>query len=181
MIVNSEKDKSLAVWCEANTDIGLGHFIRCIAIAEALHIRYNWKIHFITSTKSIVSKGNIDSRFKVHSRHVIKKKKKSLNDWRLEVTLQVKATAVLFDINKNIPKGLMIELRNRNICLVTIDDPTEKRLLCDLVFYPPVPQVERMNWNNFLGEKYCGWEWVPLRSSLLKSRRYINEKEFKNE
>ena len=78
-----------------------------------------------------------------------------MNHWRLKVTLKVGASAVLWDINENIPLKFITELRKRKICIVTLDDPTKKRLFCDLAFYPPVPQIKKMNWDNFLGENYC--------------------------
>ena len=128
----------------------------------------------------LCSQKDIDSCFEVHKRHKNQTKNKNVNHWRLKVTLQVGASAVLWDINENIPKKFITELRKRNICIVTLDDPTKKRLFCDLAFYPPVPQVKKMNWDNFLGENYCGWDWVPLRSSLLKNRRHIDENELIN-
>ena len=180
MIKRSNKEKSLAIWCEANTNIGLGHFTRCNAIAEVLNKSHKWKIHFIMSAGCVVSQKDIDSCFELHTRHKNLSKNKNVNHWRLKVTLEVGASAVLWDINENIPEKFITELRKRNICLVTLDDPTKKRLFCDLAFYPPVPQVKKMNWDNFLGKNYCGWDWVPLRSSLLRNRRHFDENELVN-
>ena len=174
------KEKSLAIWCEANTNIGLGHFTRCNAIAEVLSKTYKWKIHFMMGNECVVSQKDIDSCFEVHQRHKNQTKNKNVNHWRLEVTLKVGASAVLWDINENIPLKFITELRKRNICIVTLDDPTKKRLFCDLAFYPPVPQVKKMNWHNFLGENYCGWGWVPLRTSLLRNRKNLDENELIN-
>ena len=132
------------------------------------------------SAECVVSQRDVDSCFKFHKRLINQTKNKNVNHWRLKITLEVGASAVLWDVNENIPKKFITELRKRDICLVTLDDPTKKRLFCDLAFYPPVPQVKKMNWDKFLGKNYCGWDWVPLRSSLLKNRRYIDENELIN-
>ena len=47
--------------------------------------------------------------------------------------------------------------------LPVIDDAGDRRLEADLAFYPPVPQVKRMNWDGFTGALHVGWEWAPLR------------------
>ena len=103
VIKSYNKEKSLAIWCEANTNIGLGHFTRCNAIAEALHKKYKWKIHFIMGNRCVVSQKDTDSCFEVHKRHTNQTKNKNVNHWRLKVTLKVGASAVLWDINENIP------------------------------------------------------------------------------
>jgi len=51
-----------------------------------------------------------------------------------------------------------------------VDDPTNKRISADLAFYPPVPQVQEMNWDGFSGELFSGWQWVLLRKEFIGSR-----------
>jgi len=51
---------------------------------------------------------------------------------------------------------------------VVIDDPSDRRLAADLVFYPPVPQVDEMDWSAFAGRRYAGWEWVLLRREFAQ-------------
>jgi len=52
----------------------------------------------------------------------------------------------------------------RESCLVvSLDDPSPRRLQADLVFYPPVPQVSEMDWTDGQGEWLAGWEWLLLR------------------
>ena len=66
---------------------------------------------------------------------------------------------------------------------MSIDDPTTNRLYCDIVFYPPSPQV--LMEYEFRGNKKHGWQWVPLKSnsyfnvdkgekSLIKGLRKIS-------
>jgi len=55
--------------------------------------------------------------------------------------------------------------------IITIDDPEDKRLEADLAFYPPVPQVKRIDWTGFTGKLYVGWEWVILRKEFSEWRK----------
>lgn len=36
-------------------------------------------------------------------------------------------------------------------------------------FNPPVPQIEKTNWDGFNGELYSGWQYVVLRKEFTKS------------
>jgi spore coat polysaccharide biosynthesis protein SpsF len=46
---------------------------------------------------------------------------------------------------------------------VTIDDGSDRRFASDLALYPPVPQVEEMDWTGFAGQRLAGWDWVLLQ------------------
>ena len=76
----------------------------------------------------VVSQKDIDSCFEVHKRQTNQTKNKNVNHWRLKVTLKIGAAAVLWDINENIPLKFITELKKRNICIVTLDDPTKNAL-----------------------------------------------------
>ena len=56
--------------------------------------------------------------------------------------------------------------RKSGILIITIDDPSIRRLQSDLAFYPPVPQLKYMDWTDFDGKLYSGWEWVILRKEF---------------
>ncbi len=57
-------------------------------------------------------------------------------------------------------------MRNSGILIITIDDPEDKRLETDMAFYPPVPQIKRMDWTGFSGKLFVGWEWMILRKEF---------------
>lgn len=43
-----------------------------------------------------------------------------------------------------------------------VDDGSERRLAADLAYYPPVPQVAKLDWSGSRCEKRVGWEWALL-------------------
>jgi spore coat polysaccharide biosynthesis protein SpsF len=62
-------------------------------------------------------------------------------------------------------------LRARGVVIAAIDDPTDRRLSADLVFYPPIPQVEDFGWAGFSGTRLVGGEWVVLRREFAEPPR----------
>ncbi|MEZ4483750.1 MAG: hypothetical protein R2864_03865 [Syntrophotaleaceae bacterium] len=55
----------------------------------------------------------------------------------------------------------------KRLLVVVLDDSSDRRLAAaDLAFYPPVPQVAELDWSDFDGDCYAGWEWIPLRSGF---------------
>jgi spore coat polysaccharide biosynthesis protein SpsF len=52
----------------------------------------------------------------------------------------------------------------------TIDDGSERRLACDLAYYPPLPQVARMKWTGSKTRVRIGWEWALLGQPQASER-----------
>jgi spore coat polysaccharide biosynthesis protein SpsF len=44
----------------------------------------------------------------------------------------------------------------------TVDDGSERRLACDLAYYPPLPQVAALDWTGSSCRIRTGWEWALL-------------------
>jgi spore coat polysaccharide biosynthesis predicted glycosyltransferase SpsG len=84
-------------------------------------------------------------------------------EWINRIVNDAKPKAIVLDVRDDLPVQVLREWRDKRILIVTIDDPSDRRLLADLAFYPPVPQVKKMDWTGFKGELYTGWDWVILR------------------
>ena len=83
--------------------------------------------------------------------------------WLRKVVGGVGARALVLDVRDDLPRAVIDRLREQGVLIVTLDDSSERRLAADLAFYPPVPQVERMDWTGFTGELHVGWDSVVLR------------------
>ena len=59
--------------------------------------------------------------------------------------------------------------------VVVIDDGSDRRLAADLAFYPPVPQVQRLDWTGFTGDWYAGFDWVVLRQAFASVEERVAE------
>jgi spore coat polysaccharide biosynthesis protein SpsF len=86
--------------------------------------------------------------------------------WLNEVIQKTSARTLVLDIRDDLPVSMLTQLRQLDTLLVTIDDSSNRRLQVDLAFYPPVPQVGRLDWTGFTGQLYVGWEWIPLRREI---------------
>ena len=64
------------------------------------------------------------------------------------------ATAVVLDVRDDLPRSVIRRLRKDGVLIATIDDPSDRRLDADLAFYPPIPQVQTMNWAGFTGKLF---------------------------
>ena len=161
---------SIAIICDANKKKGFGHYSRCKAVAQPLHATYGWNVIFVMRNSSVVEGDLKRYPYNLHNK---KKEKDYLVDhvWYQKVIKDEKVSVVLLDITTNLPFSFFKNLRKKNIKIASIDDPTTNRLHCDLVFYPPSPQVSRMEWPEFRGIIKHGWQWVPLKKQFILRRK----------
>jgi len=73
---------------------------------------------------------------------------------------------MVFDCRDDFPRSALDFLREKGTLVAVIDDISERCLSSDLVFFPPVPQLDRINWSEFSGQRFVGWEWILLRRGL---------------
>jgi spore coat polysaccharide biosynthesis protein SpsF len=76
--------------------------------------------------------------------------------------------ALILDVRSSLSPAIVRQWRENGLLIATIDDPSDRRLEADLAFYPPVPQVEEMDWSGFTGRLFVGWEWVLLRKQFSR-------------
>jgi spore coat polysaccharide biosynthesis protein SpsF len=164
--------------CDGDADIGLGHIVRCLALAEELQSEYDCRITFAvhrgkTGIEMIKAKGYPVITGNAHTDAF------SEEEFLRNAVQQSACNALIMDFREDISLDFLFSLRKQGIILVDIDDPNQKRLAADLAFYPPVPQVKRMNWSGFQGQLMAGWEWVILRpefTALADQQRIQNHR-----
>ena len=162
--------RRILIRCDAAPEIGFGHVVRCLALADAMRDNHNWQVDFAMMIGEI-------GFSQVHAKGyaIYRAPRENLSgveegDWLCQVVTNSKPDVLLLDVRTYLTTSAVQSIRESGVLIVTIDDPSERRLVADLAFYPPVPQVEQMDWTGFAGERYVGWEWVLLRPEFAQAR-----------
>jgi UDP-2,4-diacetamido-2,4,6-trideoxy-beta-L-altropyranose hydrolase len=161
---------SILFRCDGSSELGFGHVFRCLALADELKDNHDCDVVF-----AVLQENKAVELIKNHTYHVettdYARKDFVYGDWLNSIVHKNSPYAFIFDVRDDLPLETLSRFREKGILIVTIDDPTDRRLLADLVFYPPVSQVKAMNWEGFTGQLYVGWEWVVLRREFSQNRK----------
>jgi len=151
--------------CDGSIKIGMGHVIRCMALADHLKENHGCKIQF-AMRRSELGINKVKESYPVM---LSNEKDFNYKEWLTDCIEKTNAEVLIMDIRDDLMRDQLKSIKKKTENkVVTIDDPEDKRLEADLAFYPPVPQLEKLNWNGFGGELYVGWEYVILRKDFLK-------------
>jgi spore coat polysaccharide biosynthesis protein SpsF len=66
---------------------------------------------------------------------------------------------LLCDYREGPDRAELSKLTGRVALSATIDDGSDRRLACDLAYYPPVPQALDLDWTGSACSPRIGWEW----------------------
>jgi spore coat polysaccharide biosynthesis protein SpsF len=150
------------VRCDGNAAIGMGHVSRGLALADELRDTHGCTVFF--AMRGDESAGVAAARASGYAVVPITADDRADYGGELrELAAAHDAAAVVVDVRDGLSRASLDSLRERDMCVVSIDDGTDRRLAADLAFYPPVPRLEEMDWTGFSGQRYAGWNWVLLR------------------
>jgi UDP-2,4-diacetamido-2,4,6-trideoxy-beta-L-altropyranose hydrolase len=152
--------------CDGFVEIGMGHVVRCLALADHLEKNDDYFNIQFAMRQSVLGISKVKEKYQV-----LESNEKDFNykEWLTDCIEKTKTKVLIMDMRDGLTRKELKAIKKKTgIKVVTIDDPEDKRLEADLAFYPPVPQLEKLNWNGFGGELYVGWEYVILRKEFLK-------------
>ena len=162
-------DQCVVIRCDGDSEIGLGHVVRCLAIAEALRDRHGLKVMF--ATKSVGPGLDLINARKFSSFAPPTASEKCEESWLSNALLAANARAVVIDVRTDLDPGALSRWREAGMLVATIDDGGPRRLVADLAFFPPVPQLRDMAWDGFRGTLHTGWQYLPLRRDFAHTTR----------
>jgi len=159
---------NILIRCDGSSKIGMGHVTRCLALANDLVSNLNSSVIFAMHSHELgVEK--IKKSFPV----TVKDKTEQITEveWIIGIVKEKKVDALVLDIRHQLCANDLIEIKQRtDVVISSIDDPEDKRLVCDLVFYPPIVQVKEMNWQGFKGRLFTGWNYVSIAKEFVFSQ-----------
>jgi spore coat polysaccharide biosynthesis protein SpsF len=160
----TDKTFKAVIRCDGDEQIGLGHVVRCLALAEELRDSQSVGVSFAM----VSGKPGMDM-VRSAGFPVIPLTDQVNEDTWLDKLIQTRnPNALILDVRSSLSPAIVRQWRENGLLIATIDDPSDRRLEADLAFYPPVPQVEEMDWSGFTGRLFVGWEWVLLRKQFSR-------------
>jgi len=161
-----EANRSVLIRCDGDERVGLGHVSRCLAIAEELRDTLGWGVTFALATGDPGSLAIARAGFPVE---------RLADDgeelWLDSVIARRRPDAMVLDVRTALDRAAVERWRHGGVVTAIIDDTSDRRLAADLAFFPPVPQMRRLDWTGFTGRLRAGWEWVPLRRAFADRPR----------
>jgi spore coat polysaccharide biosynthesis predicted glycosyltransferase SpsG len=154
--------------CDASPEIGLGHLVRCVALADELHQNHGAAIAFAMRSSAL------GSEIVKRQGHVVFSARDDganfdYEVWLLDCRRQTEAQALFVDVRDDLPRGALDALAAQGTTVAVLEDMSERRWAAHFAFYPPVPQVQAADWSGFKGRLCVGWEWVILRRQFAGS------------
>ena len=159
---------SILIRCDGSPNIGFGNVMRCLAVADELRTAHGCRVVFAIRHGrlgcEIVRKRGYQVLSLSDQRQPL-----GYTQWLAKAIDDLKARALILDVRDGLPRATVAALRKQGCLIVTLDDPSNRRLAADIAFYPPLTQMRNLDWSGFAGELYVGWEWVVL------GREFANE------
>lgn len=153
-----EPSRRVLFRCDGDAQIGLGHVYRCLALAAEMRDAQGFGVSFAMTT------GSVGFDLVGQAGYPIDRNDGDGEEiWMDKVVQRLQPDALVLDVRSKLAPSKVQEWRENGVVIVTLDDPSERRLAADLAFYPPVPQTQHLSWADFTGQLYQGWDVVVLR------------------
>jgi spore coat polysaccharide biosynthesis protein SpsF len=144
------------IYCNGGGGFGYGHVKRMTALARALRDRNGIGVVF-------AMQGTADALEPIRRAGFEAVHFESHDDAALTALIAAKTPDLLVvDCREGPSREALESQKNKVPSVVVIDDGNERRLAADRAYYPPVPQVEALDWSGSTCERRVGWEWSLL-------------------
>ena len=154
--------------CDASPEIGLGHIVRCLALADELRDSHGARVAFAMRNSALGCE-----MARRHGYPVLQAPRGEFDyaAWLEDALRQSEAQTLVVDVRDELLRSTLEGLSAKRYRIAVLDDAGERARGADFVFCPPVPQVRRANWNGFKGKLFVGWEWIILRKQFARDVR----------
>jgi len=159
---------AIIIRCDGGASLGMGHVSRCLALAGELRDEHGCDVTF--AMRDAGSAGVAAVRSSAYAIEPIADREDAdYGPSLLALMASRAARALVVDVRDALSRAALDAVRASGVRVVTIDDGSDRRFASDLAFYPPVPQVEELDWTGFAGQRFAGWDWVLLKREFAAS------------
>ncbi|RMH08885.1 MAG: hypothetical protein D6704_02245 [Nitrospirae bacterium] len=156
--------------CDGSPEIGLGHVMRCVVMANEFREHCGYAPVFVMRYDTVGIQIVQERGFSVITPATHECRDDPL--WPRALLTHLKVDLLVLDVRDPVPRTALRGLRANGVLVTVLDDISDQRLEADFAFYPPVPQVARLDWTGFSGKRFVGWEWIVVQPPMaLPSRR----------
>lgn len=152
------ESQTVLIRCDAGSDYGWGHLSRSLAVAEPLRTTHGAEVHLAFRGDNSAAETISDREFRVHRFS----DEEPEDRWMEKLVTELDPDALILDVRSDLSPERLGIWRNEGLLIASIDDISSRRLEADLVFYPPVPQVEEMDWSGHDDKVLADWEWTVV-------------------
>ena len=165
----SQTSGVVLVRCDGGQSIGFGHVTRSLAIARALRDQQGLGVRFAMANDENAIGRVVADGFPVDVWPAGQHEER----WIERLMSTYRPCCVVYDIRTGLSREAMARLKSNSPLTVVVDDGSPRRLEGDIVVYPPVQQVEDLDWIGFKGTKLVGWEWIILPATTKRAHQPI--------
>ena len=151
-----ERAPVVVIRCDAGHALGLGHLVRCLAVAAVLRDRFAAAVTFALGGDPALAAAVREQAFPVTLLPG--------RDRAGELAAVLAATgadALLMDLRTPYDAAEIQAIRAAGCRFALLDDGGDRRLDADLAYYPPSGLW--LDWRGAHGQRFAGWDWLALR------------------
>ena len=158
----------VVIRCDAGHALGIGHLVRCLAIASVLRDRFSAAVTFaLGGDPAPAAFGGAPALAALAREQAFPVAIMAGADPAGElaaVLARTGADTLLMDLRTPYDAGEIAAIRAAGCRFAVLDDGGERRLAADLGYYPPAGAA--LDWTGAQGRYVAGWDWLPLRPSF---------------
>lgn len=157
-----EKPLSIVIRCDGGHALGLGHVVRCLAIAAELRERFSAAVRFALGGDEAAFALVRAAAFPIERMGTARGASSLAN-----LAAATKPDLVLLDLRTPDDEAEIAALRRAGCRIAVLDDASPRRLAADCSFFPP--SAAALDWSKARGERHIGFEWIPLRRQFARA------------